>query len=369
MQIVFRVDASIEIGTGHVMRCLTLANALQKQGANCHFICRDHQGNLTSHIQQSGFTVSILSSQIAESAYSTIDSKNALNHATWLKVDWLTDATQTLEIISQYSVDWLIVDHYGLDTQWESALRIACQHLMVIDDLADRTHNCDVLLDQNLGRKAEDYSELVPENCQLLIGTQFALLRPEFAAIREYSLQRRTSAEIRQLLITMGGVDQPNATGKILNALKECLLPKDCKIIVVMGPHAPWLSEINSIAKTMPWPTEVKFNVNNMAELMANSDLAIGAAGSTSWERCCLGLPSFIIVLAKNQLNSALNLELENAAIVLPFDSQLGTSLKNNLIKIVEKCSIIKKISLQSRNITNGQGCDYVIKEILLFTN
>lgn len=368
MHIVFRVDASLEIGTGHVMRCLTLASALKKHGANCHFICRDHNGNLTAHIQQSGFTVFVLSSPIIESAPSSTDSKNRVNHAAWLKVDWQTDAIQTLELINQYPVDWLIVDHYALDTEWESALRTACKNLMVIDDLADRKHNCEVLLDQNLGRKAQDYAELVPENCQLLIGTEFALLRPEFAAILEYSLKRRTNPEIKQLLITMGGVDQTNATGKILDALKDCLLPKECKIIVVMGPHAPWLSEIQSIAETMPWHTEVRINVSDMAKLMANSDLAIGAAGSTSWERCCLGLPSLIIILAENQINSAQALYQSGASFILEYNDSLSKFLYKNL-KTLSNSQQLINISRIAASVVNGLGAILVTKTLLLTSN
>ena len=134
---------------------------------------------------------------------------------------------------------------------------------------------------------------------------------PEFAALRAYSLQRRARPQLRQLLITMGGVDKDNATGEVLTALRVCPLPADCQITVVMGTTAPWLSEVEQLARDMPWPTRVLVGVNDMARLMAESDLAIGAAGATSWERCCLGLPTAMFVLAENQKYAAWLLDRE----------------------------------------------------------
>lgn len=288
METVFRTDASHEIGTGHVMRCLTLADALRELGTHCRFICRDHPGNLLDLIGKRGYLVHVLQDTTAQ----IIESEPAPGYRGWLGVDWYVDAKQTVAALNDTPVDWLIVDHYALDARWEQMLRVHCKKLLVIDDLADRPHVCDVLLDQNLGRDAEDYDALVPGHCMRLLGPQNALLRPDFAALREYSLQRRQNLMLKHILIAMGGVDQPNATGQVLEALKACPLPADCKITVVMGGKAPWIERVRAIAVTMPWPTEVCIDITDMARVMAESDLAIGAAGSTSWERCCLGLPT-----------------------------------------------------------------------------
>ena len=173
---------------------------------------------------------------------------------------------------------------------------------MVIDDLADRKHQCDILLDQTFGRQQEDYLPLTPEYCKLLLGSQYALLRPEFAKWRPYSLDRRSKSEFKQLLINMGGVDVDNFTENVLDELKLCNLPINMNITVVMGGSAPHLESVKAKAITLPYKTEVKVDVDNMAEVMANADIAIGAAGSTAWERCCLGLPTIQFVIAKNQL-------------------------------------------------------------------
>ncbi len=359
MNIAFRTDASLQIGTGHVMRCLTLADALQVTGAQCHFICREHVGNLIAQIRQRGFTVSVLPA--AADAMITDDPADTgrSNYAAWLGVDWATDAAQTKVGVGETAVDWLIVDHYALDARWEKTLHPLCRKLMVIDDLADRPHDCDLLLDQNLGRDVGDYSQLVPEGCTVLAGPRYALLRPEFAALRDESLRRRATPQLKHLLITMGGVDQTDATGKVLEALQDCQLPAGLSITVVMGPHAPWLERVQVLAKQMPQPTEVKVNVNNIAQLMAGSDLAIGAAGSTSWERCCLGLPTLIVVLAENQLNGAAALEQSGSVKLIGSVDAIPHALQS-MLNLLATTDALSQLSQKSCLITDGQGTSRV---------
>ena len=326
MKITFRVDASLQIGSGHVMRCLTLADALTARGAQCHFVSRELGGNLLALIQQRGYAVDALPAPTEPTAVATPeevknDSCQRKSYAGWLGVSWVKDAEQTRHILEKLQPDWLVVDHYALDQRWEAALRPHCKKIMVIDDLADRVHDCDLLLDQNLGRQPQDYKNLVPSQCQVLTGPNYALLRPEFAVLRPYSLHRRQRPALKQLLITMGGVDQPNATGQVLQALKNCTLPADSKITVVMGLQAPWLEQVRQLAQDMPWPTDVLVNISDMAQRMADSDLAIGAAGSTSWERCCLGLPAFMVVLAENQSAIAEAIQGADAAQILNIES------------------------------------------------
>ena len=187
----------------------------------------------------------------------SVDGSAGVAHSDWLGCDWLTDAEQTRAVLTEYQAEWLVVDHYALDQRWEHALQSHCRKLMVIADLADRTHQCDLLLDQNLGRQTADYRNLVPADCKPLLGPQYALLRPEFAALRSYSLQRRLQPVLKNILISMGGVDQPNATGRVLQALKHFRLPEDCRITVVMGAQAPRLIQVQALAHDMPWPTQV----------------------------------------------------------------------------------------------------------------
>ncbi|MDO9140127.1 MAG: UDP-2,4-diacetamido-2,4,6-trideoxy-beta-L-altropyranose hydrolase [Methylobacter sp.] len=356
MNIAFRTDASLQIGSGHVMRCLTLADALQAAGEQCHFICREQPGHLIAQIRQRGFAVTVLPMMATEALSANEQGSGAQsNYAAWLGADWATDAAQTKADMDESAIDWLIVDHYALDARWEQTLRPQCRKLMVIDDLADRPHDCDLLLDQNLGRDAVDYSRLVPEHCRVLAGAGYALLRPEFAALREESLRRRAVPQLKQLLITMGGVDQADATGKVLEALKDCLLPINLRITVVMGAHAPWLERVKMLAKQLPQTTEVKVNVDNMAQLMADSDLAIGAAGSTSWERCCLGLPTILVVLADNQRKGAAALEQHGSVRLLGDAAAIPGALQSTLGALVS-ADALNRLSRKSCLITDGQG-------------
>jgi len=359
--IVFRTDASLAIGTGHVMRCLTLADALRERGARSHFICRTHDGHLIEHIRAHGHQVSALPATASASSTSITDNSTA--HAHWLGVDWVSDALDTLTVLQGQRSDWLVVDHYALDARWEKKLRHGCQRLLVIDDLADRSHDCALLLDQNLGRLASDYDRWVPVRCPVLTGPQHALLRPEFADWRYRSLARRATPRLQHLLITLGGVDKDNATTQVLQALRGCQLPDDCKITVVMGPHAPWLTDVLANAAQMPWPTEVLVDVNNMAELMARSDLAIGAAGSTNWERCCLGLPCLLLVLADNQKSSAEALEQVKAVQVVTLAS-LAVSLPAHIRELASR-EMLEKLSNAAQTITSGDGAHQLALRML----
>lgn len=363
MNIAFRADASLQIGNGHIMRCLTLADALRTAGVLCHFICREHPGNLIAQIRQRGFSVSTLPIDKNELFAPELEIEAQQNHSAWLGADWTIDAEQTIAAIGEMAIDWLIVDHYALDVGWEKTLRSLCTKLMVIDDLADRPHDCDLLLDQNLGRDAEHYRQLVPNNCTVLAGPHYALLRPEFANMRAESLRNRAPPQIKHLLITMGGVDYIDATGKVLEALQDCPLAEDLRITVVMGSHAPWLARVQLLAKQMPQPTEVKINVNNMAQLMADSDLAIGAAGSTSWERCCLGLPSIVAVQAANQQLIANALELSGAAKT--FNINVGVKAIRSLIaSVLINRNILQQMTKSASTITDGKGVERVIIEL-----
>lgn len=367
MQVAFRTDASLQIGSGHVMRCLTLADALRARGAHCCFICREHVGHLIATIQQRGYEVNVLPAPVQQAQdgikniVSTVPStqtsgQTELAHTEWLGSTWQADAAESTAALANLQLDWLVVDHYALDQRWEEALAPHYKKLLVIDDLADRKHRSDLLLDQNLGRQTQDYASLVPTCCLLLIGPNYALLRPEFAVLRAYSLQRRQSQpSLRRLLITLGGVDQPNATGQVLQALKTSALPDGCRITVVMGLTAPWLSNVQLLATEMPWPTDVVSNVNNMAQLMADSDLAIGAAGSTSWERCCLGLPTLMVVLADNQNTGARALDTSRAARLVGAVSDIATQLPSIICGLIATYSM-SEMSVAASAITDGLG-------------
>ncbi len=351
----FRVDASVEIGSGHVMRCLTLARALREHGIQCAFICREHEGHLGELIKKNGFGLFLLPTEIE----SDLQTDSGLAHSNWLHCSIDMDVKQTRQVLPE-KIDYLIVDHYALDARWESQMRSVCQKIVVIDDLADREHDCDILLDQNLGTTEGDYSGLVPTHCIKLIGPKFALLRPDFTQWREYSLQRRKHPQLKNILVSMGGVDKDNITRQILHQLSISSLPAECTITVIMGATAPWLEDIQNFAIKMPIATKVLVNVENMAELIANSDFAIGAAGATAWERCCLGVPSLTMVIADNQKKVAAALAEKKATILY----NPSVTMEEN-VQLVLDINKYKELSSASAAIVDGLGIDKVVEKIL----
>lgn len=361
MKVVIRSDASLNIGAGHIMRCLTLAKALVEDGATVEFICREHPGHLIEKIRQEGFCVHTLPVEAFD--YSDSDTvQHKLFHADWLGASQQQDAEQCRPVLENIMPDWLVVDHYAIDHIWQARLSDCFKKLMVIDDLGDRKHVCDLLLDQNYGAAPDKYHDLVPETCKTLTGTDYALLRPEFAQWRAISLKRRdVSKRINNLLITLGGVDPDNYTGAILAQLAKTSLPDDIEITVVMGATAPHIKAIQAQAMNMPVKTLVKTNVTNMAELMSNADLAIGAAGATTWERCCLGLPTIQLVIAENQRQIAEALAKVNAILVLESLYDLP-----DLIKSAQLC--LNDLSGVCRQIVDGNGVLRTLANLHLVT-
>jgi UDP-2,4-diacetamido-2,4,6-trideoxy-beta-L-altropyranose hydrolase len=338
MNIVFRTDASLQIGNGHVMRCLALANALSDAGASCTFICRTEPGHLVPVIREQGHEVICMPPQNAESEGPLF---------------WENDAATTKKILGGRTFDWMVLDHYALDQQYEAAIQSCARRRLVIDDLANREHLCDILIDPNLGRVASDYKNKIPTGCALYVGPRYALLRVEFMHVRNKIHGTHTKQEnLKKLLISMGGADAVNATSLILQALRSCNLPSS-----IMGAHSPWLHEIERIAQKMPCATKVLINASNMAELMQTSDLAIGASGGTSWERCCVGLPSVIVTVADNQILGAKALEAIGAAIYLGGVNQVLQRLPNSINNLISKPSQLIKMREAAFSLTEGDGC------------
>jgi len=365
MIITFRCDASIQIGSGHVIRCLTLAKALKKEGADISFICRDHEGNLNGYLEKEGIQVYRLSRPDTSSSYSQKSNvKNTGNHEGWLGASQIEDARECRAIIENLNPDWLIVDHYAIDKTWQLSLAGYYKKLMVIDDLADREHLCDLLLDQTYGRQTNDYNNLVPTECQRLSGAKYALLKPEFSRLRAYSFERRRKPKFDNILVSMGGIDSNNITSTVLHALNHCELHDEAKITVIMGLSAPNVDEVNILAASMRYNTQVKVNVSNMAEVMANSDVAIGAAGTTTWERCCLGLPTIMMVLAKNQEYAASILHKNGVVLLVKPGDAVKTELIKHIRFLENNKSELVILSQNSMNVSDGKGVERVVDSL-----
>lgn len=291
MNVAFRVDSGTRIGSGHLMRCLTLAAALRRRGGCPHFLSRKLPGNLNQLVREQAFAMTELPEPDPAVPF-TPDSE----YAGWLGVSWLQDALDVVQQLELLRPQLLVVDSYALDARWEKLQRPHVGRILVIDDLADRPHDCDLLLDQNLCRGMENrYDALLPLGCRTFLGPSHALLRPEFRV----APQRRRDGQVRRLLVFLGGTDPDNVTAKVLAALDQVHAP-ELSADVVVGGSNPHREEIRLLCTRLP-RVSYHCQVENMAQLMAYADLAVGAAGSACWERCSLGLPSLVLVLADNQ--------------------------------------------------------------------
>ena len=311
MKVVIRADASLAIGSGHVMRCLVLAEALRAAGAEVGFVCRAHSGHLGSTIAARGFAVDLLSA----APRTTPIGADEPAHALWLGADPLIDASETRAVVrAQGGVDLLIVDHYGLDRRFESVLRPEVGRIAVIDDLADRPHHCDVLIDQNFGAEIPGrYAGLLPEGTEQLLGAATAMIAPAFAAARAARPVRDGS--LRRILVFFGGVDADNASLLALEGIEVAGL-SDIAVDVVVGGANPHSATLADFAAARPWVTLLPPQPT-LAPLMAAADLAIGAGGVTAIERAVVGLPSLLLAIAENQVAPARGLARAGGALYL----------------------------------------------------
>lgn len=301
MLAVIRADASTSIGSGHVMRCLTLAHRLKKEkNAKVVFVMRVLPGNLIGVVEKQGFEV--LKLLPANQKYSLS------GYGLWLTVPMDVDAQQTIEILQHYLqdhgcdvVDRLIVDSYALDEQWELMLRPYCMEIMVIDDLADRRHDCDFLLDQNFYlNKDVRYAGLVPEHCKMLLGSEHALLREEFYEAKKHL--RKRDGNIKNILVFYGGSDLTNETEKAIKALVQ-LHDEGYNFAadIITGVSNSRREKIEKICSKYHF-LHYYCQVSNMAEFMNKADLMLGAGGSTIWERLYMELPALVTAVAENQI-------------------------------------------------------------------
>lgn len=302
--VIIRCDASCSVGSGHVMRCRTLARELQRSGALVTFICRRQPGDLIKLLEQE-FAVLALPEQSLAPCDGLVGRDL---YSAWLGCNQDEDAAQCLEALAEAGIttaSWVVVDHYGLDDLWETQLLAGLvdgdthPKLLVIDDLADRKHRADLLLDQNFfaGATEQRYEDLVPSKCRQLLGPHYALLGPEYAQLHHLVPPR---TELRRVLVYFGGVDPHNLTSRALEALMDPALAH-LAVDVVLGQQSPQQQAVAKAVALRPF-TQLHVALPSLAGLIARADLAIGAGGATTWERACLQLPSLVVAIAANQL-------------------------------------------------------------------
>ncbi|HEV7233620.1 MAG TPA: UDP-2,4-diacetamido-2,4,6-trideoxy-beta-L-altropyranose hydrolase [Sphingorhabdus sp.] len=324
-RILFRVDGDAVIGSGHLRRCLALADRIRDWGYECVFACQASAQSFNGLVRDAGFSlVELVGAHDAE------------------------------EMVAALAADGpftaLVVDHYRLDAVWELQARAIAQRVLVIDDLSDRQHDCDLLLDAAPGDAAR-YDALVPPHCRKLLGPRYALLRPEFAVKRREGNER--SGAIARILVSFGGVDRDDLTGTAVAAVRAAL--PDVAIDAVLTSLSPHCDRLKRQAGEDP-KLSLHIDANNMAELMASADLAIGAGGSTSWERACLGLPSIVAIIAENQRATARALDDYGGAVSLPVGPEFGAALQQLVAWLSSRPALLRLMSIAGMAVVDGRG-------------
>lgn len=356
MKIAFRVDASREIGTGHLIRCLTLAQALRDRDVQIRFVCRHLPANFALRVQEAGHELIELAEPVAPGRVSD------LPHSHWLGTSQRKDAAETLEALADYSWDWMIVDHYAIDIRWESELRAAAKKIMVIDDIADRNHDCDLLLDPGFfDDPALRYAKRLPNKAVRLLGPQYAMLPEEYASLAKSRVGVREHVE--QVEIYFGSAGTADMIENSIHAAK--LLGNTVKAIDVILPKTMFdRTSMHTLASS-----DVRVNFHHslpsLAPLHCSSDFAIGSGGSTVWERLCLGVPSLLAVTAANQA-APLHSLATAGAIGLPAENVWKSVA--SLTRELRNASALhsrESMAKRGRELVGGRGTTYACSSLL----
>jgi UDP-2,4-diacetamido-2,4,6-trideoxy-beta-L-altropyranose hydrolase len=355
MKVAIRTDASTEMGSGHVMRCMTLAEALKNNGASVIFISSKHSGNLNHLIVRKGFQIIELEQPENKKI---INLNNGDDYIKWLGVSQMEDAEETINAIKNDKPEWLVVDHYSIDEKWENELRPHVNKLLVIDDIANRRHNCDVLLDQNYSPNGTNrYDGKIPKKTKTLIGPNYALLSPEYFKARK-SLRQR-SGTIERVLIFMGGSDPDNLTTLVLQSFTSVGL-QAINLDVVIGFNNTNGEAIRALCE-LRGRAQCHTSLPHLANLMLKADLCIGAGGSTTWERFCLGLPTIVITTGANQVHTT------EALSASDFIEYLGTAstvsaeiLEEKIRQMINSPELLVRQSVAGQKLIDGLGAGRV---------
>jgi UDP-2,4-diacetamido-2,4,6-trideoxy-beta-L-altropyranose hydrolase len=338
MLAVFRVDSSETIGFGHLSRCMNLAEELRARGNDVTFVCRDLVGAAVSSLEERLFRTVLL-----PRTSDTISER--------------TDAAETISALAGARPDWMVLDNYSLGSEWETAVRPFVEKVAVIEDLADRHHDCDLLIDQNYStRTVETFKPHVPKTCKFLIGPKYAMLNSVFAKIREVSAALRN--DLRRVFVFCGGSDPKNLTKTVLDALSGDEF-SDLTIDVFIGAQNQKFKSVS----TNQYGTNIQFHESgdDFAKIMGNSDLAIGAGGTTTWERMCLGVPSIIVSIAENQVPTCEKLGREGFVRYLGPQSDVTSESVASAVREFSKTpSRLRASSVKSQIVVDGKGCKRV---------
>jgi len=342
-----RVDSGLDVGLGHVMRCFAIAEIIKKMNFNVYFISRKNKGNIIKKIEKSGYAVFSLNSTLLGLS----------------KSHWKNDATKTIRIIKKFEnqENFLLLDNYELGKMWETDLKSVVSKLIVIDDFLNRVHNCDLFINQNINTSKNLLDRKIPKNCKKLLGLEYVLLRKEFMDIKK--IVKKHSGEVNRIFISFGGSDKNNEVSKVLKAIKK-ISTKKFFVDVIIGKSDKNTKKIKEMCLKIDNCT-YHYQPKNIAKIMNKADLGIGAGGMMIWERCILGLPSIVSIMAKNQEYSVNTASKFGCIRNLGKVGKLSSKDYFNAIKFFNS----KKLTEMQNNcikLIDGKGAERVAKQISL---
>jgi UDP-2,4-diacetamido-2,4,6-trideoxy-beta-L-altropyranose hydrolase len=339
MNLLFRTDASVAIGTGHAMRCLALAQAWQDAGAQAVFALAESTASIDERLRSETFEVLPVS---------CVDGTRE-------------DANQTIALAQAQRAEWIVVDGYQFDAEYQRALNDAGLKILFLDDYGHATHySADLVLNQNVCANEALYADR-ESYTQLLLGPRYCLLRREFAVWHDW--KREVSPACHRLLIMMGGSDPENLTARVITAIERAKHegPDALDVTVVVGGSNPHSSGLQSLAARSQQKISVRRDVSNMGELMAAADIAVSAAGSTCWELCLLALPALLIDVAPNQTALAEDLDRKRCAVHIGNQTVSAQEIAHQLERLLGSHQLRRSLSERSRELVDGNGSSRVV--------
>lgn len=364
MHVAIRADSSLKMGTGHVYRMLTLATHLKMHGHKVVFVSRLLEGNMIRFVEKCGFLVLTLPCPDTSTRISNLH----CTHGNWLEVSYTLEIEQSKQLISKYlaqegkyKLDWLVIDHYSIEQDYQNVMSALCNKMLQVDDLADRNHIVDVLMDQNFYIDGPlRYNRLIPKSCQRLCGPDYSLLRNDFILGRNNLPSFEDRFYQKKVVLFFGGIDLTNETEKALKGLLKVV--GDEHFDVIIGGNNPNRKSLEVLCKQNQDRTTLHIQISNMTEIFANSYLYVGAVGATTWERCVMGLPGIVCSVAENQIQLAKDLSHINGHYYLGINTELS---EQNYIEAFESyrsdIHALKTQSLLCKGLVDGLGGERVV--------
>lgn len=357
MRVAFRVDASPRMGTGHLHRCLSLAQALRSYGAEVLFVTRDHNIDSPALIDSHGFESTIILPPPSDE----LTPDPAIPHSPWAGVEQEQDIDETVSALNKFSPDWVVIDSYAFDARWHNAVRdrLECR-IAEIDDLADRPIAPDLLIDHNFTKDhGAKYASCLERKTRILGGPRYALLGSAFAEAERY----RFNDTVRSIGVFMGGVDAGNHSSSVLDALATTGFAGAVEIVTTSA--NPNLDALRQHVANRP-ETTLSVNLPDLAEFFARHDIQIGAGGGATWERACIGVPTVLVVVAPNQMSVAPDMS-EAGVVALTADSS-GQAIAQAVKPLLSDSGYRRALGERARELVDGRGAQRAALAILADT-